>query len=128
MQKQYLISVHKQFNTASFSMYVMLSHESLFSLASAGGEKDEQEHDEREKGQEDSRRKQGEQLCTKEQEQQGDGKRQDKAIVELDRCTTPGGTLVVVPYRPPSASRTYFMAVSHGWCLLFFLVVLLMYS
>lgn len=102
----------------------VLSHDSLFSVTS-GGEKDEQEHDEREKEQQDSRKKQEEQPCIREQEQQGDGKEQDKAVVEQDRCTTPGGTVVVVPYRPPSASRTYFMAVSHGWCLLLYTSILL---
>ncbi|KAK3891779.1 hypothetical protein Pcinc_004344 [Petrolisthes cinctipes] len=32
---------------------------------------------------------------------------------EEERCITPGGTVLVVPYRPPSATRTYYMAVSH---------------
>ncbi|KAG7171327.1 hypothetical protein Hamer_G013791, partial [Homarus americanus] len=30
-----------------------------------------------------------------------------------ERYITPGSTINVVPYRPPSATRTYFMAVSH---------------
>lgn len=104
-----------------------MDQESLLCLASTGGEKHEQEHDEGEKGQQDDTRKQEEQPCTREQEQQGDGKEENKAITEQDRCTTPGGTVVVVPYRPPSASRTYFMAVSQGWCLLSLFVDLFTY-
>lgn len=39
-----------------------------------------------------------------------------KAVCEEEgeRCITPGGTVLVVPYRPPSATRTYYMAVSNG--------------
>lgn len=34
-----------------------------------------------------------------------------------ERSVTPGGTITLKAYRPPSASRTYFMAVSRGTCM-----------
>ncbi|KAK8381891.1 hypothetical protein O3P69_015118 [Scylla paramamosain] len=80
-----------------------------------GSKRDEQEVDSRKQGQQGSGGSEDDQCHTKEPEERAEREEQEKCVVEQDRCTTPGGTVVVVPYRPPSASRTYFMAVSHEW-------------
>ena len=103
----------------SFPFFEENEHSQCYhTLALIGSKKDEDEYDCREQKQQSNREREEDQCCTREQ---GKVEEHDKAV-EQDRCTTPGGTVVVVPYRPPSASRTYFMAVSHGWYQLMILI------
>lgn len=92
-------------------------------LTSIGSREYEQESASKEQGQQSNGGSEDDMCHTREQEERAEREQQEKDEVEQNRCTTPGGTVEVVPYRPPSASRTYFMAVSHGWCLLLILTM-----